>query len=129
QHPAFVAETVAEELTVVAQATAQEVGIGEHSLNLQHIVATALHTAGLEDYEQRHIDELSPGERRRLGFTRVLTRLLVGRSTDSLEHAWLVVLDEPTAHLDRRSASRIRRVLRDLAHGMLPDGSPTSAIV
>ena len=129
QHPAFVAETVVEELTVVAHATAQEVGIDEHTLNLGHIVATALHTAGLEEYEQRYIDELSPGERRRLGFARVLTRLLVGRSTDNLDHAWLVVLDEPTAHLDHRSASRIRRVLRDLAQGTLPDGSTISAMV
>src|SRR5699024_8048230 len=43
--------------------------------------------------------------------------------------AGLVVLDEPTAHLDAHSAARIRGVLRGLATGTLPDGSKLPIIL
>ncbi|MDJ1371616.1 thiol reductant ABC exporter subunit CydC [Gulosibacter molinativorax] len=47
---------------------------------------------------------LSPGELRRLGVARVLLRIDGGATT--------ALLDEPTAHLDPRSAELVRRALR-----------------
>src|SRR5690606_38266599 len=52
---------------------------------------------------------LSPGEQRRLAFGRVLMRVADG--------AQLVLLDEPTAHLDPASARVITDTIRDLASG------------
>jgi len=57
--------------------------------------------------------ELSPGERRRLGVARALLRVDAG--------ARLLLLDEPTAHLDAASA--------DLVHAALRARRPRTAIV
>lgn len=129
QHPAFVSDTVDQELTTVAHGTVQDLADAHKALDLPHILTTALRAAGLDGYGQRYVDELSPGERRRLGFARVLARLLAAATSDTATRAWLVVLDEPTAHLDHRSATRIRATLRDLARGRLPDGSAVQTIL
>jgi ATP-binding cassette subfamily C protein CydCD len=50
--------------------------------------------------------QLSPGELRRLAFVRVLLRVDAG--------ATLVLLDEPTAHLDERSARAVEREILGL---------------
>ena len=129
QHPAFVCDTVAEELTMVAHGTAQDLAVAADNLQIQHILSTSLRAAGLEHYQHRHIDDLSPGERRRLGFARALARLMAASTADTSDRAWLVLLDEPTAHLDHDSATRIRSVMRALADGVLPDGSALRTIV
>lgn len=129
QHPAFVSETVADELTMVARGTAQEVLRDPDDIAIAPILETSLAAAGLEHYESRRIEELSPGERRRLGFARVLARLMAASAAGVTEPAWFVVLDEPTAHLDHHSATRIRATLRDLVAGRLPDGSRLASIV
>ncbi len=59
-----------------------------------------LDRVGLGAVAGRATLRLSPGELRRLGFARVLARVARG--------AQLVVLDEPTAHLDPTSADRVR---------------------
>src|SRR5699024_11526553 len=48
---------------------------------------------------------------------------MAAAAVNSIERAWLVVLDEPTAHLDAVSASLIRWVVRQLAAGTLPNGA------
>lgn len=116
QHPTFASETVQEELDLANGTPRPDAAVS----------AIALSAAGLDGFHARRIDDLSPGERRRLGFARVLVRLM---TTDAQSRAWLVVLDEPTAHLDPQSAARIRAVLRDLADGMLPNGATLPVIL
>src|SRR5699024_6911200 len=123
QHPAFLSETVEEELSTVIYSTAQEFLQHDTPSEVDQLVDTALNWAGIQNYGSRHIDNLSPGERRRLGFARVLARLMAAAQIQADTPAWLVVLDEPTAHLDNTSAAKIRQVLRDLARGRLPNGA------
>lgn len=115
QHPNFASETVHEELELS--------NTGRTSL--ETVADIALRATGLSGYTSRRIDDLSPGERRRLGFARVLVRLM---TADTKDRSWLVALDEPTAHLDSESAQRIRHVLRNLARGRLPNG-PTQPVI
>ncbi|GAA4472272.1 thiol reductant ABC exporter subunit CydD [Enteractinococcus fodinae] len=129
QHPAFVSERVDDELTMVGYGTIEQLGGSPESLDMPHILMTSLRAAGLERYEHRRIDELSPGERRRLGFARVLARLLAAAAANTPHRAWFLVFDEPTAHLDHASANRIRTTLRALAQGRLPDGSTLDTIL
>lgn len=129
QHPVFVSETVADELAMVAQGTATEYAAHEPALNIVELTDVALQHAGLSGANARYIDHLSPGERRRLGFARVLIRLLSASAVDATDRAWLVVLDEPTAHLDNTSATLIRTVLRDLADGILPNGQQLNVML
>ncbi|MDN3310929.1 thiol reductant ABC exporter subunit CydC [Microbacterium oryzae] len=64
----------------------------------------ALNELGLAHVAAASIAELSPGEVRRLAVARALARVDAG--------ARLLVLDEPTAHLDRTSADRVRAAIR-----------------
>jgi ABC-type lipoprotein export system ATPase subunit len=62
---------------------------------------------GLAELIDRPADELSGGERQRLAVGRCLAA-----------NAGLLLLDEPTAQLDRRNAERVIRLLKDAArHG------------
>ena len=122
QHPTFVSETVGEELQLAAESSAAT-GVAQEAIEL------GLEAAGLSGYQHRRIDDLSPGERRRLGFARVLVRLLGVNATGAAHRAWLIVMDEPTAHLDATSAARIRKVLRELSQGRLPNGSTMPLIL
>lgn len=73
-------------------------GADDPALLLAHV--------GLDHLADADPAQLSPGERRRLGIARVCARVEAG--------ADLVVLDEPTAHLDAESARRVRTVIRRL---------------
>ncbi|MGV9767894.1 thiol reductant ABC exporter subunit CydC [Microbacterium sp. NPDC003461] len=64
----------------------------------------ALAELGLERVADAAVAELSPGEQRRLAVARALARVDAGAS--------LLVLDEPTAHLDAVSADRVRAAVR-----------------
>lgn len=66
--------------------------------------AAALGEVGLAHVADSAIAELSPGEQRRLAVARALARVDAG--------AALLVLDEPTAHLDAASAERVRAAIR-----------------
>lgn len=129
QHPVFVSKTVAEELAMVAEGTVVEYVPEKSAPNIAELIGIALEHSGLADTQLRHIDNLSPGERRRLGFARVLIRLLAASAADSTPQSWLVVLDEPTAHLDHTSATLIRSALRDLADGKLPNGQQLNVML
>ncbi|MGF2948678.1 thiol reductant ABC exporter subunit CydC [Microbacterium alcoholitolerans] len=64
----------------------------------------ALDELGLADRADAAVAELSPGELRRLAVARALARVDAG--------AGLLVLDEPTAHLDPVAAQRVRDAVR-----------------
>lgn len=85
QRPRAVAETVRGELELYAD-DSSAAGIDE-----------VLDRLGLLPLAAAPPARLSPGEQRRLGFARVMLRARSGAS--------LVLLDEPTAHLDPRSAA------------------------
>ncbi|MGO3247999.1 thiol reductant ABC exporter subunit CydC [Agrococcus casei] len=63
----------------------------------------ALAELGLTHVAEASVAEMSPGEQRRLAVARALARADGG--------AALLVLDEPTAHLDRRSADLVRAAI------------------
>ncbi|XKH53947.1 thiol reductant ABC exporter subunit CydC [Citricoccus nitrophenolicus] len=127
QHPAFSEPTVGAELALYALASAGPDGTPGRGGDDGLLVAEALAACGLDGFAPRHPDELSPGERRRLGLARVLVRLMAAHAVDSA--AWLIVLDEPTAHLDTENAQRIRAILAALRSGRLPGGRAVEAIL
>jgi energy-coupling factor transport system ATP-binding protein len=77
-------------------------------LPTQHVeIVSLLAALGLAELIDRPADELSGGERQRLAVARCL-----------VANAALLLLDEPTAQLDRRNAERVVRLLKDAArHG------------
>jgi len=81
------------------------------SMDDANIVQNALNTCGLQGFEQRRINSLSGGERRRLGIATLLA-----------QNPPLMLLDEPLNHLDMPWQWCILRQLRSLAeqgHGLL----------
>ncbi|MHC6594651.1 thiol reductant ABC exporter subunit CydD [Arthrobacter sp. C152] len=102
QHPAMVADTVLDEVLLYltpdsGRGTARSaVGAAERCLAR----AGAGHLAG------KHQAELSPGELRRVALARGLARIETGAS--------LLLLDEPTAHLDEASAAIVEDAIRGL---------------
>lgn len=93
QTPGFASETLAEELALVG-------------LRSDAAVAVAAEL-GLVELLDAPLAELSPGERRRAALARAFARVDVG--------ARLLVLDEPTAHLDAEAAERVRAAIRSRA--------------
>src|SRR5690606_35754105 len=73
-------------------------------LALYGAATDALDELGLARLADAAVAELSPGEQRRLAVARALARVDAG--------ARLLVLDEPTAHLDAASAERVREAIR-----------------
>lgn len=77
--------------------------------SLQHEDRTAIHNAllqcGLKGYERRRLGTLSDGERQRAFVARAFA-----------QQTPLVLLDEPTAHLDLAHRMALYRLLRDMAH-------------
>lgn len=69
-----------------------------------HVAAEALRAMDLEQLAQRSITELSGGELRRALFARILA-----------QEPQVVLLDEPTAHLDLRHQEEVSERLRGLA--------------
>ncbi len=67
-------------------------------------VKKALQQCDLEDFAQRAYSELSDGEKQRVMLARALT-----------QDTPLMMLDEPTAHLDLPNRVSLMRMLRDLA--------------
>ena len=73
-----------------------------------------LAAAGADHLADKHPAELSPGELRRVAVARGLARIEAG--------ATVLLLDEPTAHLDRESANRVHDAIRALRGGPLGRG-------
>ena len=67
-----------------------------------------LASVGLKGYEWRLLDSLSSGEKR---------RVMIAGLLDRAKKARVVVVDEPTAHLDLAWSLRVFELLRGLARG------------
>ncbi len=98
QHPVFSGGTVEDELLVAA--TDQPAGTAAH-------LEGALDSSGAGHLRHRPVDALSTGERQRVAVARALLRLRGG--------ARILLADEPTAHLDTATASRVETALDEAA--------------
>ncbi|NJK72657.1 MAG: phosphonate ABC transporter ATP-binding protein [Synechococcaceae cyanobacterium SM2_3_60] len=63
-----------------------------------------LERVGLAEYIDKRADALSGGQRQRVGIARAL-----------LQDPWLLLVDEPTASLDPKTARQVMRLLTELA--------------
>ncbi|UXM93404.1 thiol reductant ABC exporter subunit CydD [Paenarthrobacter sp. JL.01a] len=97
QHPVMVCETVQQEIELYLE------GYGE---GVEPAAARVLRNASAGHLAGKHPAELSPGELRRVALARGLARAEAG--------ATLLLLDEPTAHLDDMSAEAVRRAIESL---------------
>jgi len=79
--------------------------MGRLSKNDQNIIDKALHQVGMSNFSSRFINELSDGERQRVMIAKALA-----------QDTPLVMLDEPTAHLDLPNRVEIMKLLQSLAH-------------
>ena len=71
----------------------------------KNVVNDALKKTGLEGFQDRYITELSGGEQQRAALARVLA-----------QEPDILMLDEPTSHLDIKYQTEILEMVADLAH-------------
>ncbi|MGW3945774.1 thiol reductant ABC exporter subunit CydC [Micrococcus endophyticus] len=106
QHPRLLEPTVGEELDAAA---------GRALADSER--AAVLAAVALDGAAHRRPVELSPGELRRVALARALARLTAAGAD---RHPWLVLLDEPTAHLDDAAAAAVRAGVVALARAGVP---------
>jgi iron complex transport system ATP-binding protein len=78
------------------------------------IARSALEQVGLEALADRPVPQLSGGERQLMLLARALAQLSPASPTSRLETSYLLLLDEPTAHLDLRNKARLIQIMRRL---------------
>ncbi|WP_249214258.1 ATP-binding cassette domain-containing protein, partial [Micrococcus luteus] len=105
QHPVLTERTVAGELDLAAGGALPG-----------PVRSAVLAAVALEGLQERDPADLSPGERRRVAVARLLARLHAADGTGP----WLVLLDEPTAHLDGAAAAVVAETLAALPSGAVP---------
>ncbi len=88
QNPVFTSETVGEELAGA---------LGKSAGEPEELLAELLDSLNLAGLESARLDQLSLGQRQRVAVARALVR----------RDAWLLLFDEPTAHLDAANAARV----------------------
>lgn len=115
QHPVMVAPTVLEEVRLYlgapASGAAADSAAGSAADSAADTVtdtaaAQCLAACAAAHLAAKHPAELSPGELRRVALARGLARIQTG--------ATVLLLDEPTAHLDRESATVVSRAISAL---------------
>ncbi|MFE4542560.1 thiol reductant ABC exporter subunit CydD [Arthrobacter sp. NPDC056727] len=102
QHPVMVADTVRGEVLLYLTARTATANLEDDGGGVLRCLAAA----GADHLADKHPAELSPGELRRVAVARGLARIEAG--------ATVLLLDEPTAHLDRESANRVHGAIRAL---------------
>ena len=113
QHPVMVAPTVLEEVRLYLGATEPDSGKSDsaesdsaESGSGEATARRCLAACAAEHLAAKHPAELSPGELRRVALARGLARIEAG--------ATVLLLDEPTAHLDRESATAVSAAIAGL---------------
>jgi ATP-binding cassette subfamily C protein CydCD len=109
QHPVMLASTVLAEIRLYLGVPADEADAAagaEVGAEADAAAERCLAAVGAGHLAAKHPAELSPGELRRVALARGLARIEAG--------ARVLLLDEPTAHLDRRSATLVNRALAAL---------------
>ncbi|MCC3279612.1 thiol reductant ABC exporter subunit CydD [Arthrobacter sp. zg-Y40] len=106
QHPVLVEDTVAREIALYA-------GLPAGDATRPDAPARAAARDALDAIDAGHLldaetADLSPGEQRRVAVARALARI------DAVPGVRVLLADEPTAHLDVRSASAVRAALAGL---------------
>ncbi|WP_258805633.1 thiol reductant ABC exporter subunit CydD [Pseudarthrobacter sp. NS4] len=103
QHPVMVAETVLDEVVLYLSANART---ARDRARTEDTARSCLARAAAGHLAAKHPAELSPGELRRVALARGLARIEAG--------ATVLLLDEPTAHLDDVSAILVEDAIRRL---------------
>ncbi|MDQ5860861.1 MAG: thiol reductant ABC exporter subunit CydC, partial [Actinomycetota bacterium] len=101
QHPVMVADSVLDEVTLYLSG-----GMGSDAPATAEAAMDCLVAAAAGHLAGHHPAELSPGELRRVALARGLARIRSG--------ATVLLLDEPTAHLDAVSAALVQDSIRAL---------------
>ncbi|MET4134447.1 thiol reductant ABC exporter subunit CydD [Pseudarthrobacter sp. PvP090] len=108
QHPVMVAPTVLDEVMLYLGSAAGPAsdGGGVDAGQAEAAARRCLAACAAEHLTAKNPAELSPGELRRVALARGLARIDAG--------ARVLLLDEPTAHLDRESATAVSRAIAAL---------------
>ncbi|MET1064191.1 MAG: thiol reductant ABC exporter subunit CydD, partial [Arthrobacter sp.] len=110
QHPVMVAPTVLDEVRLYLGAAADGTGPADPDRAAadpdRAVALRCLAACAGEHLAAKHAAELSPGELRRVALARGLARIEAGAS--------VLLLDEPTAHLDRESATAVSTAISAL---------------
>ncbi|WP_461174634.1 thiol reductant ABC exporter subunit CydD [Arthrobacter sp. Z1-9] len=106
QHPVMVAETVLDEVVLYLSGSAGTETVEHRRQGAEAAARACLVRAAAGHLAAKHPAELSPGELRRVALARGLARIEAG--------ATVLLLDEPTAHLDDASAALVEDAIRKL---------------
>ncbi|MGF9649066.1 thiol reductant ABC exporter subunit CydD [Pseudarthrobacter oxydans] len=106
QHPVMVAETVLDEVVLYLSGGANTESVEHRRQGAEAAARACLVRAAAGHLAAKHPAELSPGELRRVALARGLARIEAG--------ATVLLLDEPTAHLDDVSAALVEDSIRKL---------------
>ncbi|WP_432395531.1 thiol reductant ABC exporter subunit CydD [Pseudarthrobacter sp. L19] len=106
QHPVMVAHTALDEVLLYLGGADTTPDDGSREAESEAGARRCLAACAAEHLAAKHPAELSPGELRRVAVARGLARIAAG--------ATVLLLDEPTAHLDRTSADAVSAALTGL---------------